>query len=228
MWREILGLIKRHDDLLEEASHDSIDMLVTVKEMFSRVVNVMHREADESALSDLRKIDWEINSKQRAVRKKVFEHLAISQGEGLLTGLILVSIVIDLERIGDYTKNMADLKEMLPGGIDEEEYSKQVEELVLLTEKLFDQTLEAFRDSNKTAASTAAKNFSEISQTCNRVLKECFSSTAGSPMVPKSMLAVVLVLRYVKRVSAHLHNIASATGGPFHRIGYKFHDRNKK
>jgi len=42
------------------------------------------------------------------------------------------------------------------------------------------------------------------------------------------MMAYVLIVRYIKRVSAHLHNIASATGGPFHRIGYKFHDRNKK
>jgi phosphate uptake regulator len=39
----------------------------------------------------------------------VLKHLAVTGGMNIIPGLILTSVVIDLERIGDYTKNITDL-----------------------------------------------------------------------------------------------------------------------
>lgn len=228
MWKELIGLVKNRSDLLDEAYCDCTEMLLTTKKMFSRVVTAMESDVDEDILTGLRKMDVELNHEQRAVRKKVVQHLALSQGEGLITGLVLVSIVIDLERIGDYTKNLAEVIEMVPNRIDNPEYKTLIDELVASTNKLFDDTVLSFRDNDREAASRVAFNFGELSPRCNRELKKAFKSSADLDMVPKNMMALVLILRYIKRVSAHLHNIASATGGPFHRIGYKFHNCEDK
>ncbi len=228
MWKELLGLVKSKDDLLSEAYDDCTEMLLTTKKMFGKIVSAMRSDVSADILGGLREMDIELNQEQRAVRKKVVEHLALSHGEGLITGLVLVSIVIDLERIGDYTKNLAEVIEMVPDRIDNSEYTVLIDELVGSTDKLFDDTLLAFRDNDREAARKVAVCFGELSPKCNAELKKAFQSASCLDTVPKEMMAYVLIVRYIKRVSAHLHNIASATGGPFHRIGYKFHDRNKK
>jgi len=38
---------------------------------------------------------------------------------------------------------------------------------------------------------------------------------------PGDYAAAALYLRYLKRIAAHLSNIASSVVNPFHRIGYK-------
>ena len=51
---------------------------------------------------DIYAMDKKINSFERDVRRKVMTHLAISGSQDLGSGLILTSVVIDIERIGDY------------------------------------------------------------------------------------------------------------------------------
>ena len=54
-------------------------------------------------------MDKKINEFERDVRRKVMTHLAVGGKEDIGSGLVLVSVVIDIERIGDYTKNIYDL-----------------------------------------------------------------------------------------------------------------------
>jgi phosphate uptake regulator len=48
------------------------------------------------------------------VRRKVLRYLAIAGTVDLVPGLVLTGIVIDIERIGDYTKNIAELATTYP------------------------------------------------------------------------------------------------------------------
>ena len=73
-------------------------------------------------------MDKKINEFERDVRRKVMTHLAIGGKEDIGSGLVLVSVVIDIERIGDYTKNIYDLAvnhpKKLHGGSIEERLSE--------------------------------------------------------------------------------------------------------
>ena len=73
-------------------------------------------------------------------------HLAIGGKEDIGSGLVLVAVVIDIERIGDYTKNIYDLAvnhpKMLDGGALEERISKV--EAVSLT--LFESSINVFKN----------------------------------------------------------------------------------
>ena len=46
-------------------------------------------------------------------------------------------------------------------------------------------------------------------------------SGAPGETIEKSMLGLALLLRYVKRVAAHLKNICTAISNPFPAIGYR-------
>ena len=108
MFKQIFELFKS-DSLYEQALKECHDMLDIDKEMFNESIKTL-RQSDTADISiDIYAMDKKINEFERDVRRKVMTHLVVSGKEDLGSGLILVSVVIDIERIGDYTKNIYDL-----------------------------------------------------------------------------------------------------------------------
>ena len=61
-------------------------------------------------MKKLKKEDKKINEFQQNVRKKVVTHFSVSKNiDSLPNGLVLLNMVIDVERLGDYTKNILDM-----------------------------------------------------------------------------------------------------------------------
>ena len=48
----------------------------------------------------------------------------------------------------------------------------------------------------------------------------------GTPQDPTDAICLALYIRYLKRICAHLRNIASSIVNPFHRIGYREKNKN--
>ena len=108
MFKQIFELFKS-DSLYEQALTECHEMLEIDREMFNESIKSL-RESDTAEIPiDIYAMDKKINEFERDVRRKVMTHLAVSGNEDLGSGLILVSVVIDIERIGDYTKNIYDL-----------------------------------------------------------------------------------------------------------------------
>ena len=113
MIKEILNIFKS-DSLMDRAFKRSYEMLEITNQMFKESKRVL-RDTDSSELNfDINDQDFIINKFQREVRKDVFNHLAISGNVELSSGMVLVSIVIDLERIGDFTKNIVEIAKNHP------------------------------------------------------------------------------------------------------------------
>ncbi|MCB7130307.1 MAG: PhoU domain-containing protein, partial [Candidatus Brocadiales bacterium] len=74
--------------------------------MYEASVESLRRSDISEIAIDIYKMDKQINAYERDVRKKVMTHLAVTGSADLVSGLVLVSVVIDIERIGDYTKNI--------------------------------------------------------------------------------------------------------------------------
>jgi phosphate transport system protein len=99
----------RSDNLLTQAFSDSYAMLQSTHEMFRASVKSLRHSDNGEMGFDVYEKDQMVNKYEREVRQKVLKHLAITGGANLIPGLILTTIVIDIERIGDYTKNIKDL-----------------------------------------------------------------------------------------------------------------------
>jgi phosphate uptake regulator len=189
--------------------------------MFNIVLHGMHEQKEKATRQQVARMDKALNNLQRDVRKKVYEHLVMSRGRDLLTGLQLTSIVIDLERIGDYTKNMAELLDLFPEEMKWKPYEKKFESVRTATLEQFECTRKALDDDDEKAARKMIKRYDKISKTCDGVLEELISSHVDETDIEKRYLALVLIMRYLKRVNAHLKNIATSVVNPFHEIGFR-------
>ena len=108
MFKEISKLFNS-DDLLSQALDTCYEMLDIDLEMFKESKKSL-RELDTADIPiDIYAMDQKINHFEREVRRDVMTHLTVSGTQDISSGLVMVSVVIDIERIGDYTKNIYDL-----------------------------------------------------------------------------------------------------------------------
>jgi len=221
MWKEIWDVLRSSDTLLDEARRDALGMLDLAQEMFELVIEAMVEEAQEDCIVRIARMDRVLNDQQQQIRKKVFEYLAVSKGSDLLGGLVLTSVVIDLERIGDYTKNIGEAVCLLPAKMEFGEYTDPYESVVARTRDLFRKTRDAFASNDAEGAVEAADFYHGIKNDVDRLLHEIIEVEEPDETVEKWVLGLAFLLRYLKRAAAHLKNICTAISNPFPTIGYK-------
>ena len=117
MLRDIINLLKK-DDLQSQALAECHEMLGMCEEMVPTCVETLRRQDDASLDIDILTMDKKLNAFERDVRRKVMTHLSLGNNADLTAGLVLISIVIDIERIGDYSKNIYDLAQIHPARLD--------------------------------------------------------------------------------------------------------------
>ncbi len=220
MLERLWKLMQEQENLVVEARRRAVAMLKTTHEMFTSVIQALkdHEAGGRGRVADIDKV---INHEQRAVRRMVFEHLALSSGRDLLEGLRLVTVVIDIERIGDISKNIEELFEMFPRGIDLGQRADEYAEIERNALQCFEQTLLCFGDADEGAGREAIKHYEVVARLCEKQLRDVMTHDLEKDTVQRSDLGLVILLRYVKRTCGHLKNISSAVVNPFDRIGFK-------
>jgi phosphate uptake regulator len=136
MFKEWLAIFKK-DTLMDRAYQRSYLMLDLTREMFSRAKESLRHLEDNQVKVDIYDKDSEINKYEREVRRNVFNHLTVSGAAKLPSGLALVSIIIDIERIGDYTKNIVELALNHPGKLHGGKFEKDLQRVEQAWNKLW-------------------------------------------------------------------------------------------
>ncbi len=219
MIKEILAVFK-NDSLMDRAFDRSYEMLEKTQAMFKTAKDVLRYSDTNDIDIDINDEDSVVNKYQRDVRKDVFNHLVLAGIEDLPSGLILVSIVIDLERIGDYTKNIVDIAKnhrgKLHGGVMEEDLIK-LEEAV---EVNFIRTIEIFKNTDEEAGRELIKEYKWVSKLCDDRIQSLMREEI-TDLTPGAAVSLAIYIRSLKRIHSHLRNVTTSVVNPFHRIGYK-------
>lgn len=216
--KELLYLFTKKSDI-DEIFAQTLDILTKEYKTFL-VVRKQLRETDQCESEiDIQKEDKKINRFQMQARRKIFTELAVSGVEDLNAGLILMCILTDVERIGDYFKNIVELaksypKKLLGGEI--EETVQQVEQNMIT---IFELTLAAFKDRDEDIAREAMEKHGDVTGEIHDALNKLLKNQVGG-LNPGEAVAVTLYLRFLKRITSHLTNIASSFVNPLERIGY--------
>jgi phosphate transport system protein len=217
-----MSIFQKNDpSLVTIALKNAIIMLELGQEMFSLVTDSLVKDTEPEKARNIKQMDKEINKIHREVNRQIFEHLAISPNKNLFPSLVLLTVVKDSERIGDYNKNIAELLEMMPEHLDLEKYSDTFQKLWRETTQMFDEAIRAFKEENEQLAHKVLEEYTHISKICDEIIVQILTE-GKSKGIKKDLVFLVLLMRYFKRVNAHLKNIASTVVNPFHRIGYKF------
>jgi phosphate transport system protein len=223
MFKEILAILRRAD-LLKQAMEE-------IEEMFSRA-EMMFRTAIDAIMEcktpdiNIYEKDREINRMEWEVRQKVLEHLVlVNRKADVPAALILTSAVIDIERIGDYSKNIFELADICPQEVViEEDHARFFREIEAQILEIFSLTRDAHKDADAQKARTAMDMHWRISERCDEMFEKLASEEGLSA---EYAVIYTLLSRYLKRVSSHLKNIASSVVNPFPRMGFKFSEEGK-
>ena len=220
MWKELIKIWKS-DDLLVEAWDNSYEMLQLSREMFIQSVEMLKTKAKGKTLIALKKRDKEINEFQRDIRRKVMTHLVMqADATDIPNGLVLLNMVVDIERVGDYSKNILDIAISNPKTLKPEKISedlKAIEDEVL---RRFDQTMEAIHSQDsEVAKELVATHRKMVAKTSDKLVDQILKGKVTFDSESKAA-SVVLYARYLKRIGSHLSNIMTTLINPFESVGY--------
>ena len=209
------------ENLLSQAWDESYDMMVLSNEIFNKAIRYLRESGDIDEIRALKKRDTEINLFQKDVRRKVVTHYAISQDiEDLPSGLVLLNMVVDVERVGDYTKNILDLAINYPDTMLAENFSNELAEIENEVISRFEKTIEAINSQDEAVARSLMSTYKDVVSSSDKIVNGCISGELSQGNESKSV-ALALYARYLKRIAAHLKNISTILVNPFEAVGYK-------
>ncbi|MEE9166113.1 MAG: PhoU domain-containing protein [Candidatus Neomarinimicrobiota bacterium] len=220
MWKELITVWKS-DNLLLQAWDESYEMLEISREMFWEAIRILRESDDLKVNREIKKKDRIVNEYLQEVRRKVMTHCTVQGPRSLPSGMVLVSIVIDMERIGDYCKNILDLASAHPQRLSVSAYEEALADIEEEIKSRFDETISVLKNQDLEKARTMMDTFKvEISGICDQIDDDLVQGKVKD-LSPGDAAAAALYVRYLKRISAHLNNIATSVVNPFDRIGFR-------
>ena len=219
MFKQIFEIFKS-DSLYHQALGECHEMLDIDLTMFKTSIHSL-RKSDSAAINiDIYEMDKKINEFERDVRRKVMTHLAVGGKEDIGSGLVLVSVVIDIERIGDYTKNIYDLAVNHPKKLNGNSVEDRLTEIEKISFNLFEESTRAFKNQDIEKARDLMGDYKEhISEQSDALTNDIITGTIRD-LETGTAAAVGLYARYLKRIAAHSRNLISSIVNPFEKIGY--------
>ena len=217
-----LVTIWNSEDTLSQAWTSSNEMLHLSHEMFTDSVKALRSGEKNKVIKSIKLRDEEINQYHRDIRKKVVTHYSVSKDvTNINSGLVLINMVVDIERVGDYTKNILDLAKYYPKKLRSENVSEDLRIIEQAVIERFQNTVKAVEEMDEIAAKELIKSYrSDLGKLSDNLVA---SSISGDLEIGEEHMAssMVLYARYLKRIGAHLKNITSVVINPFESFGYK-------
>jgi phosphate transport system protein len=217
MLRELIRMWKKIG-LLDKALNNFMKMIEAAEAMF-------HCSTD--ALFGVRKVadardmiystDIKINKKQRKIRKELVEHLALNPRGDAPACLILMSVIKDIERAGDYCKNLLEVVDMLKDPAIPEAYAADLHEMADLVAASFNKTRQAFAEEDQTLGHEIIVEETRFAKRGDAMVERIADDDSLSP---NHAVCLALAFRFLKRINAHLGNVASTVVMPLHKIDY--------
>jgi phosphate uptake regulator len=213
MLRNILGG-RDVSPLLNDACDEIAAMLRHSEHMFRSACAALLEGGEADA--GLRREDREIHSEERLARRLLLEHLTINPDRDLPTSLAIFGIVHDAERLGDYAKHLVELGAWREHCRPDGRYAPMCRQLHEMIGPLFAKTATAVVDGNAELAREVMAAHADVKGHTDQVME----AVMGHAEVDRGTVVFLLASRYLRRISAHLSNIASGVANPLDQLGH--------
>jgi phosphate uptake regulator len=191
-------------------------MLDAGRHIFDAAANAFLGGTDVEVIrNDLFDTDKRINRAEQKIRREIVVHASVHGAAEFAPCLVLMSVVKDAERVGDYAKNIFDLAVLAPHTPSGEHKEK----LVALKDRisrLMAAGREVFDSQDSERAAELIRESQRIEDVCDEQVR---SLIAGDPQVSMSS-AYVLAYRYFKRVASHVRNVTTSVVQPLDKLDF--------
>ena len=217
MLRQLLTIFSsRHP--LSAMGENFIQMLKLTQEMTLGASTIFFgRQANEEDEARIYDQDVRVNQLERVVRKQVVTHLSI-QGNSVDVPycLLLMSLVKDVERLGDYAKNLLELTHFRPERLPQDAIVDEFRSIQRGVEEAFQEASEIFSTSDQNRALRFIREGRQIAKKSDALIERIATAAYDG----RSTAALVLGTRYYKRIGGHLLNVLSSVVMPVHKVDY--------
>jgi len=197
--------------LVESAFADVSGMLHQSQQMLDHSLAVL---LDNAPLTmNLDDMDDVVDEAERRVRRTILEHLAVNPRQDLVASLVLVSMVQDAERIGDFARGLVELVKNAQSPRTGR-FADELRELAQRLRPLFNLTERAFRTADPDQARQVIQQHAQL----RAALKTYRNRLADSDLSADMAIVYAGAAQILRRIGAHLANIASTVVQPYDRI----------
>ena len=223
MFENLLAFWKGKD-FLSQVLGDFKQMLDHAENLFTMVSHALLENNKPANLKDnVYSVDKKINRLERSIRGRIVEHLTLQPTVNTPSCLCLMSVVKDAERLGDYTKNLYEVIELLEKPVDRKTFETYFDDMDKNILTLFKDTKEAFVGDDDSKAASTYHLESKLVKECDAILVRL----AKSSLSTNEAVCYTLIARHFKRIAAHLVNISTSVVLPISELDY-FDERKAK
>ncbi|MDX1567929.1 MAG: PhoU domain-containing protein [Longimicrobiales bacterium] len=218
MLKELLSLF-RADDPMAEVAEDFSQMVDLSRDLTVRAGHILFGEgaSEQAELQAIHKADVQINKLQRSIRKKIIAHLILTQERRDVTYcLLIMSLVKDVERLGDYAKNVSEIPSESGGTLPDDSNGAEIRAIREAVEDTYGSVNQVFATSDAQTATELIQRGKIVNRRCDELIARVAASTYDA----STTTALVLAARYYKRIESHLLNILSGVVMPLHKLDY--------
>ena len=217
MLKELLSVFRSSEPLSEMGANFArmreltYDMTIRAGEVyFSELLQADARTA-------IYKRDVKVNKLERKIRKQVIAHLSLTTDRASVPySLLLMSLVKDVERIGDYAKNLSEARDYHPSALPNDQIVEELREIRAGVEQSFAEINSVFEASDHERAVELIREGRDILRRCDALV----GRVARSDYAASAATCVVMGARFYKRIGAHVLNVLSSVVMPLHKLDY--------
>ena len=210
------------DEPIAEAENGFTEMLKIVEEMVLEASAVYWGgPITPERRTQFYERDVNVNMLERRVRKAVITHLSGSPNADVPYSLMLMSLVKDVERLGDYAKNLLEVPVISHGdGVDrrlpEDAVVGELRQIANGVESLAREAPQIYDSSDMERAREVTVNARSAAKRCDALI----GNIAAANYPGHVAVDLTLATRFYKRIQGHLLNLLSSVLMPLHKIDY--------
>ncbi|MDJ0766826.1 MAG: PhoU domain-containing protein [Myxococcota bacterium] len=217
MLRKLISIFRSESPL--QAMGDNFAQMLKITEQTTIKAGGIYfgTEATPEARTWVYTQDVQVNKLERKIRKQVIAHLTISgNAADLPYCLLLMSLVKDVERIGDYAKNLSEIVDICTCPLPDDELVAELKEIRIGVEAALAATSEIFEESDVERALELTHRGHELAHRTESLIEKVARSDYSAGLAT----SVVLGARFYKRLGGHALNVLSSVTMPLHKLDY--------
>ncbi len=212
----VMSFFRRPDDSGIDHIEAQVQRMVTdARHTFDLAMNAVTGGSVASVADEVRRTDRQINVTEMEIRRELVVHFSVHAGGDATEMLVFMNMVKDLERIGDYNKNVFDLAEEGVSFAEADDLERilgfrdEISSRIALMGEIL-----TVRDEERARAYIARSD--ELRREFDTLVNGLVHSTEPAlHAVPRALL-----YRFLKRITAHSMNVVTAVVMPVDRLDY--------
>ena len=212
----VMSFFRRPDDSGIDHIEAQVQRMVTdARHTFDLAMNAVTGGSVASVADEVRRTDRQINVTEMEIRRELVVHFSVHAGGDATEMLVFMNMVKDLERIGDYNKNIFDLAEEGVSFAEADDLERilgfrdEISSRIALMGEIL-----TVRVEERARAYIARSD--ELRREFDTLVNGLVHSTEPAlHAVPRALL-----YRFLKRITAHSMNVVTAVVMPVDRLDY--------